>query len=170
VKTDNIYESIVIVSKRANQISNNIKGELHQNYRSLLHRNDNLEEVLKTASKLKFLNTTKGCQNIVSSYPGVFRKIRFTTVTLLKSNNNNPLSFWTSVLKYEAALFKQSGFVLWPHNKPSPKESNSPSVDRFHQTFRWNVKNTVHNATNQSFLTERFLFFIRRMFWWVVER
>ena len=30
VKTDNIYESLVIMSKRANQISNNVKEELHQ--------------------------------------------------------------------------------------------------------------------------------------------
>ena len=27
--TDNIYESLVIISKRANQISNNMKEELH---------------------------------------------------------------------------------------------------------------------------------------------
>ena len=27
--TDNIYESIVIISKRANQIANNLKEELH---------------------------------------------------------------------------------------------------------------------------------------------
>jgi DNA-directed RNA polymerase subunit K/omega len=30
IETGNIYESIVIMSKRANQLSNNIKEELHQ--------------------------------------------------------------------------------------------------------------------------------------------
>ncbi|RYY07041.1 MAG: RNA polymerase Rpb6, partial [Sphingobacteriaceae bacterium] len=43
--TDNIYESIVVMSKRANQISNNIKEELSQKLSEFTSSNDNLEEV-----------------------------------------------------------------------------------------------------------------------------
>ena len=47
IKTDNIYESIVIMAKRANQISNNVKEELHQKLSEFASSNDNLEEVFK---------------------------------------------------------------------------------------------------------------------------
>ncbi|GAB3914221.1 DNA-directed RNA polymerase subunit omega [Mucilaginibacter boryungensis] len=53
VKTDNIYESIVIVSKRANQISNNIKEELHQKLSEFASSNDNLEEVFENREQIE---------------------------------------------------------------------------------------------------------------------
>jgi hypothetical protein len=59
IHTDNIYESIVIMSKRANQISNNVKEELHQKLSEFASSNDNL---LKTVNKLKYQNTTNVCQ------------------------------------------------------------------------------------------------------------
>jgi protoheme ferro-lyase len=45
--TDNIYESIVIISKRANQISNNLKEELHGKLAEFASSNDNLEEIFE---------------------------------------------------------------------------------------------------------------------------
>src|SRR3954467_7956846 len=53
IKTDNIYESIVIMSKRANQISNNIKEELHQKLSEFASSNDNLEEVFENREQIE---------------------------------------------------------------------------------------------------------------------
>jgi DNA-directed RNA polymerase subunit K/omega len=52
-KTDNIYESIVVISKRANQISNNIKEELHQKLSEFASSNDNLEEVFENREQIE---------------------------------------------------------------------------------------------------------------------
>lgn len=51
--TDNIYESLVIMSKRANQISNNIKEELHQKLSEFATSNDNLEEVFENREQIE---------------------------------------------------------------------------------------------------------------------
>src|ERR1700755_1752442 len=53
IKTDNIYESIVIMSKRANQISNNVKEELHQKLSEFASSNDNLEEVFENREQIE---------------------------------------------------------------------------------------------------------------------
>src|SRR6187402_2615919 len=53
VKTQNIYESLVIMSKRANQISNNIKEELHQKLSEFASSNDNLEEVFENREQIE---------------------------------------------------------------------------------------------------------------------
>ncbi|RYY07016.1 MAG: RNA polymerase Rpb6 [Sphingobacteriaceae bacterium] len=51
--TDNIYESIVVMSKRANQISNNIKEELSQKLSEFTSSNDNLEEVFENREQIE---------------------------------------------------------------------------------------------------------------------
>lgn len=51
--TDNLYESIVIMAKRANQISNNIKEELHQKLSEFASSNDNLEEVFENREQIE---------------------------------------------------------------------------------------------------------------------
>ncbi len=51
--TNNIYESLVIMSKRANQISNNIKEELHQKLSEFASSNDNLEEVFENREQIE---------------------------------------------------------------------------------------------------------------------
>ncbi|UEG53133.1 DNA-directed RNA polymerase subunit omega [Mucilaginibacter daejeonensis] len=51
--TNNLYESIVIMSKRANQISNNIKEELHQKLSEFASANDNLEEVFENREQIE---------------------------------------------------------------------------------------------------------------------
>lgn len=51
--TDNIYESLVIMSKRANQLSNNIKEELHQKLSEFASSNDNLEEVFENREQIE---------------------------------------------------------------------------------------------------------------------
>ena len=52
-ETGNIYESLVIISKRANQISNNIKEELHQKLSEFATSNDNLEEVFENREQIE---------------------------------------------------------------------------------------------------------------------
>jgi len=51
--TDNIYESLVIVAKRANQISNNMKEELHGKLAEFASSNDNLEEVFENREQIE---------------------------------------------------------------------------------------------------------------------
>lgn len=53
VKTGNIYESIVIISKRANQISNNLKEELHGKLSEFSSANDNLEEIFENREQIE---------------------------------------------------------------------------------------------------------------------
>lgn len=53
VKTENIYESLVVIAKRANQISNNIKEELHQKLSEFASSNDNLEEVFENREQIE---------------------------------------------------------------------------------------------------------------------
>ena len=51
--TDNIYESIVIISKRANQIASNLKEELHGKLAEFASSNDNLEEVFENRDQIE---------------------------------------------------------------------------------------------------------------------
>ena len=53
VQTGNIYESLVVMAKRANQISNNIKEELHQKLSEFASANDNLEEVFENREQIE---------------------------------------------------------------------------------------------------------------------
>lgn len=52
-QTDNIYESIVIMSKRANQISSNIKEELQGKLSEFATSSDNLEEVFENREQIE---------------------------------------------------------------------------------------------------------------------
>lgn len=51
--TENIYESLVIIAKRANQISNNMKEELHGKLAEFASSNDNLEEVFENREQIE---------------------------------------------------------------------------------------------------------------------
>jgi DNA-directed RNA polymerase subunit K/omega len=51
--TANIYESIAIISKRANQISSQLKEELHGKLAEFATDNDNLEEVFENREQIE---------------------------------------------------------------------------------------------------------------------
>lgn len=51
--TDNIYESIVIVGKRANQIAVDVKEELNGKLAEFATTNDNLEEVFENREQIE---------------------------------------------------------------------------------------------------------------------
>ena len=53
VNTDNIYESIVVMSKRANQIASDVKEELHGKLADFATVNDNLEEVFENREQIE---------------------------------------------------------------------------------------------------------------------
>ena len=52
-KTDNLYESIVVISKRANQIASDIKEELNGKLAEFATSNDNLEEVFENREQIE---------------------------------------------------------------------------------------------------------------------
>ncbi len=52
-KTGNLYESIVIISKRANQISSSLKEELNNKLSEFATSNDNLEEVFENREQIE---------------------------------------------------------------------------------------------------------------------
>lgn len=52
-KTGNLYESIAIISKRANQISINLKEELHRKLEDFASHGDNLEEVHENKEQIE---------------------------------------------------------------------------------------------------------------------
>ncbi|WP_353182617.1 DNA-directed RNA polymerase subunit omega [Parapedobacter lycopersici] len=52
-KTGNIYESIVVISKRANQISVDLKEELNGKLAEFATTNDNLEEVFENREQIE---------------------------------------------------------------------------------------------------------------------
>ncbi|MBL7766095.1 MAG: DNA-directed RNA polymerase subunit omega [Chitinophagaceae bacterium] len=52
-KTGNIYESIAIIAKRANQINTKIKDELHRKLEEFGSLNDNLEEINENKEQIE---------------------------------------------------------------------------------------------------------------------
>ena len=53
ISTDNAYESLVIISKRANQIAANVKEELHAKLAEFASANDNLEEIFENREQIE---------------------------------------------------------------------------------------------------------------------
>ncbi len=51
--TDNIYESVAIIAKRANQISIEMKEELQSKLQEFASHNDNLEEIFKNREQIE---------------------------------------------------------------------------------------------------------------------
>jgi DNA-directed RNA polymerase subunit K/omega len=51
--TNNVYENLAILSKRANQISTEIKEELHSKILEFATPNDNLEEVFENREQIE---------------------------------------------------------------------------------------------------------------------
>ncbi|MCX8020470.1 MAG: DNA-directed RNA polymerase subunit omega [Chitinophagaceae bacterium] len=52
-KTGNIYESIVIISKRANQINISLKEELHNKIEEFASHTDSLEEIHENKEQIE---------------------------------------------------------------------------------------------------------------------
>lgn len=52
-KTGNIYESVAIIGKRANQVSNDIKQELNKKLSEFAAYNDSLDEVFENREQIE---------------------------------------------------------------------------------------------------------------------
>ncbi len=52
-QTGNIYETVVIVSKRSNQISSELKKELNRKLEEFAYYTDNLEEVFENREQIE---------------------------------------------------------------------------------------------------------------------
>jgi len=52
-KTGNIYQTVIIVAKRANQISSEIKQELNKKLEEFAYYTDNLEEVFENREQIE---------------------------------------------------------------------------------------------------------------------
>ncbi len=52
-ETNNIYESLVVISKRANQISVDLKEELSQKLEEFASYTDNLEEIFENREQIE---------------------------------------------------------------------------------------------------------------------
>lgn len=52
-KTGNLYESIVVIAKRANQISSQLKEELHGKLEEFATTTDNLEEIHENREQIE---------------------------------------------------------------------------------------------------------------------
>jgi DNA-directed RNA polymerase omega subunit len=52
-KAENIYEAVVLASKRANQISAELKEELNQKLEEFANYTDNLEEVFENREQIE---------------------------------------------------------------------------------------------------------------------
>jgi DNA-directed RNA polymerase subunit K/omega len=53
IGTNNIYETLAVLSKRANQIGSEIKEELNQKLSEFASSNDNLEEVFENREQIE---------------------------------------------------------------------------------------------------------------------
>ncbi len=63
-QTGNIYESIVVLSKRADQISTELRDELHEKIKEFAGINDNLEEIFENREQIEI---TRGYENLPKS-------------------------------------------------------------------------------------------------------
>ena len=52
-KTGNVYEALFIISKRANQISRDLKEELHSKLEDFASHTDNLEEIHENREQIE---------------------------------------------------------------------------------------------------------------------
>ena len=60
--TGNIYESIVMMSKRANQLNVDLKEELTQKLQEFASTTDNLEEIFENREQIE-ISTTRAAGN-----------------------------------------------------------------------------------------------------------
>ena len=82
--TGNIYESVVIISKRSNQISAEMKHDLDKKLQEFASYNDNLEEVFENREQIE-----------ISRY---YEKLPKTTLIATKEYEDGEL-YWKNPIK-----------------------------------------------------------------------
>ena len=84
--TENIYEAISIIAKRANQINSDIKNELVEKLEEFAIYNDSLEEVFENKEQIEFLSFMKDYQNQRQWLLRNGCKVKYTTEHQKQSN------------------------------------------------------------------------------------
>jgi len=84
--TGNIYETVVIISKRANQISTDIKRDLDKKLQEFASYNDNLEEIFENREQIE-----------ISRY---YEKLPKVTLIATKEYEDGQL-YWKNPVKKE---------------------------------------------------------------------
>ena len=69
--TGNIYETVAIIGKRANQISVEMKNDLSKKLQEFASYNDNLEEVLKIESRSRSHVIRKASETDIDRCSGI---------------------------------------------------------------------------------------------------
>lgn len=62
-ETGNIYESVAIIGKRANQISLDIKNELSKKLQEFASVSDNLDEVFENREQIEISRFMRNCRS-----------------------------------------------------------------------------------------------------------
>ncbi len=78
-KTGNVYEALYIISKRANQISRDLKEELHSKLEDFASHTDNLEEIHENREQIE-----------ISKF---YEKLPHPTIIATKEFMNEELNF-----------------------------------------------------------------------------
>ena len=72
-ETGNIYESVSIIAKRANQISVQIKEDLSKKLAEFASYNESLEEVFENREQIEISRLREVAQTIAAGYSGIRR-------------------------------------------------------------------------------------------------
>ena len=98
--TGNVYETLRIIGKRANQISVEMKNDLEKKLQEFASYNDNLEEVFENREQSRFRVTMKNYRNRPSSLPKSISKVRF----IIKIRPKKKKSSDSCIIRYTERL------------------------------------------------------------------
>ena len=83
-ETGNIYESVAIIGKRANQISADIKQELNQKLQEFATTTDSLEEVFENREQIEISRYYERLPKATLMAIDEFRRVAFITARLFR--------------------------------------------------------------------------------------
>ena len=86
--TGNIYETVAIIGKRANQISVEMKNDLSKKLQEFASYNDNLEEVFENREQIEISRYYEKLPKPTLIAAQDMKKARFISVILLKKKRN----------------------------------------------------------------------------------
>ncbi|MBR1882458.1 MAG: DNA-directed RNA polymerase subunit omega [Muribaculaceae bacterium] len=89
-QTGNIYETVSIISKRANQIAGEIKGDLEKKLQEFASLNDNLEEINENREQIEISRYYEKLPKptLIATQEYVDGKLAFTNVAKQKDKDD----------------------------------------------------------------------------------
>lgn len=98
--TGNVYETLRIIGKRANQISVEMKNDLEKKLQEFASYNDNLEEVFENREQIEISRYYENYRNRPSSLPKSISKVRF----IIKIRPKKKKSSDSCIIRYTERL------------------------------------------------------------------